>query len=151
MLYEHLLKEADKKNVIVEERYLPETIKGLQGNNLIWINKKLSTKMKAGILAEELGHFETTYGNIINQNDHRNRKQELQARTWGYKKAMPLSQLIEAYECGVDDLYELAEFLDLDEKYILEAIDRFKAVYGPNVEYGKYTINFDPLEVKQRG
>lgn len=150
MLYEHLLKEADKKNVKVEEKNLPETIKGLQGNNLIWINKKLSTKMKAGILAEELGHFETTYGNIINQNDNRNRKQELQARTWGYKKALPLSQLVEAYECGVDDLYELAEFLDLDESFIVEAINRFKAVYGQKVEYGRYTIYFDPLKLHKK-
>lgn len=147
MLYDLLLKEAEKKNVKVEERDLPETIKGLQGNNHIWINNKLSSRAKAGILAEELGHYETTYGNIIDQHDQLNRKQELQARTWGYKKALPLSQLIEAHECGVEDLYELAEFLDLDEQFIIEAIERFKAVYGHKVDYEKYTINFDPLKV----
>lgn len=150
MLYEFLLKEADKKNVRVEERNLPETIKGLQGNNHIWINKKLSTRTKAGILAEELGHFETTYGNIIDQNDHKNRKQELQARTWAYKKALPLSQLVEAFEFGVDDIYELSDFLDLDEQFIIEAVDRFKAIYGHKIDYGNYTIQFDPLELKKK-
>lgn len=151
MLYESLLREADRRHVRVEEKELPGTIKGLQGNNHIWINKKLSTKAKAGILAEELGHYETTSGNIIDQSIHINRKQELQARTWAYKKTLPLDYLIEAHEQGITDLYELAEYLYLDEEFILEAIERFKAVYGLQKDHDDYIITFDPLFIEKKG
>ena len=37
---------------------------------------------KASVLAEELGHYYTTVGNILDQEDAGNRKQEHKARTW---------------------------------------------------------------------
>ena len=46
----------------------------------------MTTTEKAGQIAEELGHHHTSYGDIVDINDVRNRKQERQARLWGYKK-----------------------------------------------------------------
>lgn len=54
--------------------------KGLYADNIIWINKYLPTSVeKACILAEELGHHYTTAGDILDQNDIENCKQELKA------------------------------------------------------------------------
>ena len=81
-------------NLIVKEKDIP----GYGGricNNRIAIHKGLSSQSeKACVLAEELGHYHTTYGNILDESDISNRKQELQARAWGYDKQIGLLGLM---------------------------------------------------------
>ena len=76
--YEKLLDSADKQHVIVTEKFdLSETrLKGLYCDAFIAIDKNLTDIDKACVLAEELGHHATTYGNIIDQSTVTNRKQE---------------------------------------------------------------------------
>ena len=61
MTYEELLTESDSMNLIVKEKDIP----GYGGricNNRIAIHKGLSSQSeKACVLAEELGHYHTTY------------------------------------------------------------------------------------------
>jgi hypothetical protein len=45
-------------------------------NEALFINKNLSEKQKYWILSEEIGHFKTTFSNILNLNDIRNKKLE---------------------------------------------------------------------------
>ncbi|MCC5910053.1 MAG: ImmA/IrrE family metallo-endopeptidase [Clostridiaceae bacterium] len=145
-VYELLLLESEENSVIVVEKYFKSKAKGLCKNNKIGISKKLVTTIeKSCILAEELGHYHTTTGNILDQSKIENRKQELKARRWAVKKLIRVEQFIDAFEAGVTNRYELAEFLDVTEEFIDTAIEHFQRVYGHSYTIGAYTIYFSPL------
>ena len=66
--YEMLLDSADSQNVTVDEtsHFCGTQIKGLYLDNHIALSKDLrSDTQKRCILAEELGHYHTTVGDII--------------------------------------------------------------------------------------
>ncbi len=66
MTYEDLICEANSGNIEVYEINFPKGIKGLYCDGYISINKKIeTTKEKKCILAEELDHYHTSVGNII--------------------------------------------------------------------------------------
>lgn len=75
--YEMLLSEYDSTLDISEHEMKN---KGLYSDDCVWINKCLSEREKACILAEEIGHYHTSSGDILDQNDIRNVKQERAAR-----------------------------------------------------------------------
>ncbi len=64
-MYESLLSEAYEEQVEVVYFPLTERIKGLYYNNTIAINNTLTTAEKTCILAEELGHYHTSAGDIL--------------------------------------------------------------------------------------
>ena len=143
MTYDELLIEADKLGIIVKEANL-KTRDGRCNGNRIAINKKLSSVEKACVLAEELGHYHLTVGDIRNQKDINNRKQELLARRWGYNKKIGLLGLIEAFENGCINRYEIAEFLNVTIEYLNEAIDYYASKYGVMHRIDDYIIYFNP-------
>ncbi|MBD8006536.1 ImmA/IrrE family metallo-endopeptidase [Bacillus norwichensis] len=147
-MYERLLKEASDQGVDIYEMPMKPTIKGLYSDNNIWINKHISTTSeKACILAEELGHYYTTAGNILDQSKIENRKQELKARSWAFEKLFPLQKIVTAHQSRVRNRYELAEYLGVSEEFLKEAIERYREKYGPFTTIDNYTICFDPLGV----
>lgn len=76
-MYEKLLCEAEKENIEVVYMPLKGRIKGLYCDKVIAINKNIETTAeKTCVLAEELGHYYTSCGNIIDTSDTNNRKQE---------------------------------------------------------------------------
>lgn len=147
MSYEKLLNEAMYYEVDTYEKPMTKRIKGLYAENNIWINRDISTREKHCVLAEELGHYHTTQGNITDQSFLSNRKQEKQARSWAYKKVVPLSKIIEAYEFGTSNSYEMAEYLEVTETFLQKALDRYKEEYGIYKKHGNYVIYFEPLAV----
>ena len=68
----------------------------------------LSSK-KLAILTEEIGHHKTSVGNILDQDDTNNRKQELTARKWTYEKVLPRAAIETALETGHTELWDIAE------------------------------------------
>lgn len=151
MLYEKLLNEADRQGIYTYEDTLKPRIKGLYGDNVICINKMIETNTeKACVLAEEIGHYHTSTGNILDQSKLVNRKQEKRARNWAYKRLVPLSRIIEACNIGVKNRYELADYLEVTETFIDEAIDRYKEELGLFTTIEDYTIYFEPLGVLER-
>lgn len=119
-------------------------LKGLCFNDNIAIEQTLNLTEKACILAEELGHYHTTAGDILNQNTISNRKQELRARLWAYDKMIGLSGIIKGYHHRCQNRYELAEYLDVTEEFLQEALDYYSSKYGPFAIYGNYLIRFQP-------
>lgn len=71
-----------------------------------------TTTEKSCVLAEELGHYYTSSGDILDQTDTMNRKQEYRARLYGYNLKIGLMGIIQAYEHSCRNLYEMAEFLN---------------------------------------
>lgn len=152
MNYEILLIEADRNNVDVYERIMKPRVKGLYGDNIISINKIIPNDIEKGcVLAEELGHHHTSTGDIIDQSNLLNRKQERRARSWAYKRLVPLTKIIEAYKEGIRNRYELADYLGVTEKFVDDSIDRYKEEFGLRTTLDKkYTIYFEPLGVLEK-
>lgn len=144
MTYEELLIHADSENLIVKEKNIP----GYGGRiykNRIAIHKELeSSTEKACVLAEELGHYHTSWGNILDQSDVANRKQELKARLWAYNKQIGLMGLVRAYEHGCKNRYEIAKFLEVSEFFLSDAIRCYKTKYGMMTVVDNYCISFEP-------
>lgn len=143
-MYEELLKEADNLQIIVRERKL-KAFDGLCKGNRIAISKDLITDAeKYCVLHEEIGHFLKTVGDITDQTKIENRKQELVARRYGYKRAVSLFGLVSAFEYKAQTSYEIAEFLGVTEQYLKECIEDYKKQYGVYCMLEQYIIYFEP-------
>ena len=145
-LYEKMLIEHDYIEVR-ETDVMPNDLHGLWLGDLILIKRNLSETRKAEVLYEELAHHKLTYGNILDQSKDINRKFENYARRHGYESALPLHIIVAAYNYGVSNLYELAEYVQLSEAYVAEILKHYKNKYGIGTHYGDYSITFDPLRV----
>nr|WP_296158238.1 ImmA/IrrE family metallo-endopeptidase [uncultured Blautia sp.] len=133
---------------VVERRFKSNNIKGLYCNGVIAVNKDIETQaQKSCVLAEEIGHHCTSSGDILDQTDIMNRKQEYRARLYGYNLKIGLTGLIRAYEAGCRNLFEMAEFLDCTEEYLREAIQCYRSKYGICVAVDNYIIYFEPFAV----
>ncbi|AST97309.1 ImmA/IrrE family metallo-endopeptidase [Shouchella clausii] len=144
-MYDSLLAECNRNNIEVYERDMRN--KGLYSDGVIWINKKLSPYEKCCVLAEEVGHYYTSMGDILDQKDIRKRKQEMIARRWAYDKLVPLDKIIQAHKNGIRNRFELAEFIGVTEPFLNAAINSYIQKYGDFINYKKYTITFNPLGV----
>ncbi|MFC0136796.1 toxin [Staphylococcus petrasii] len=145
-LYEELCIKNDWIE-IKETNRLPKFQHGFYINGKIYINSNLSETRKAEVLYEELAHHKLTYGNILDQSKDINRKFENYARRHGYEAALPLRIIVEAHNYGVSSLYELADYVQLSERYIVEILEHYKNKYGIYTQYGTYLIQFEPLRV----
>ncbi len=157
--YEELLQDASENNVRVYESFdlngnneMQNRIEGLYMDGNIALDKKLRTSVeRACILAEELGHHYTSYGNIIDVNDIQNRKQERQARLYGYNKMVGLRGIISAFQAGCQNVYEIAEHLHITKDYLQECISCYREKYGVYTAVDNYIIYFIPnLTVGER-
>ena len=140
--YEYLLARADE-DLIVKELDLKGN-DGLIHGHRIAIKKSLSTIEKTCVLAEELGHYQTTVGDILDQSDANNRKQEHRARVWAYNEVIGLHGLVQAYQAGCKNRYETAAYLEVTEAFLQEAIDYYTSKYGVYVDTDNYRVQFIP-------
>ena len=145
-LYEDLLVEHDYIEVR-ETDVVPNNLPGVWLGDLILIKRNLSDTRKAEILLEELSHNKLTYGDIRDQTQFNNRKFENYARRHGYEAALPLRIIVEAHHYGVSNLYELAQYVQLSEKHVMEILEHYKNKHGIGTHYGDYSITFEPLRV----
>lgn len=142
--YEILLSEASENGLIVKEKPLKYNNGRIKGSRVA-IRQDLSTSVeKACVLAEELGHHYTTYGNILDQSNISNRKQELRARAWAYNKQIGLLGLIRAYEHGCRNRFEIAEFLEVTEEVLEECLTFYRNKYGTFQNVDNYVLYFIP-------
>ena len=77
-------------------------------------------------LAHELGHCLTgSFYNRFSEIDIR-AKHELRADKWAIKKLIPKDELMYAFEHGVIEPWDLAEYFDVTEDFILKAVEYYK-------------------------
>lgn len=146
--YEELLQEAEDNDIEVIEFTFRGSNKGMYADSVIAIRKDIETTAeKKCILCEELEHSYTTVGNIIDLGPVQNRKQERIARNRSYERLVPLKLIIKAsVECCVN-LHELAEYVDVTEEVLKEALEYYQNKYGLYKEVDNYCIYFSPLTV----
>lgn len=143
MKYNALLNEANAEGISIKERPFKTYDGRIKGKD-IYLRKDMNTAEKSCVLAEELGHYYTTVGDILDMNVSENRKQERQARLWGYNRSIGLLGLIRAYEHGCKDKYEIADYLDVTDEYLEECINCYRDKYGACKTVDNYTIYFIP-------
>lgn len=148
-MYEDLIIEAEEEGLEVVEMKFKGKIKGLYSDNVIGINENISNREKICTIAEEIGHYHTTHGDILDQSDVSNRKQERQARIWAYKRLVGIVKIINAYKEGTSNRFELAEYLDVTEEFIEEALEYYKQKYGLFVTIDNYVVYFEPLGIME--
>ncbi|KSV59814.1 hypothetical protein [Acetivibrio ethanolgignens] len=121
---EKLLDIANNDGIVVTEKFdFSQTrFKVLYCNGVIAINSNIQTNSeKSGILAEELGHHYTTFGNITDLESTENQN-----------KANCLT------------LNEMAEHLEVSEEFLSEALEYYRKKYGVCTEIDNYLIYFEP-------
>lgn len=151
MTYKELLIEAEKEGLFIFENKNIGRCKGLSIDNTISLSKTIKNKMeKKCVLAEEIGHYKTSYGNILNQNKIDNIQQEKKARAWAYERLVNFDDLIAAYKEGVNNQYELSLFLEVTENFLINAIKYYRSKYGIYHKYKNVILYFEPLGILKK-
>lgn len=142
---EHLYEIATNEDIeVLDYNFKSDSIKGLYCDKTIALSTKLENLTeKCCVLAEELGHYYTTVGNILDQSNENNRKQERKARAWGYNRLVNIERLVEACKQGCRNAHEISEYLDITEEFLNDALKYFKSKYGAYYTIGQYTIYFN--------
>lgn len=144
MTYEQLLAHSDEAGLVVREKPLKYNDGRIKGNRIA-IRQNIETqKEKACVLAEELGHHYTSSGNILDQQKTENVKQEQLARMWAYNKQIGLHGIIDAYKRGCRNIHEMADYLDVPEEFLRDALEAYRLKYGQCVIIDNYTVYFEP-------
>ena len=143
-IYEELLEEASNNGLVVREKALSSS-DGLIYKNRIAISDRLETSAeKACVLAEEIGHYHTAVGDIVDLQNIENLKQEQKGRLHGYNRMIGLCGIIDAFNAGCQSRHEIAEFLEVTEEFLQEAIDCYTGKYGEYATLDNYIIYFIP-------
>lgn len=155
-----LLKICTTSGIHIERTKLPENLKALfysdqDTDPVIILNETIQTYNEAACtLAEEVGHYYTSYGNLLTDSNlpkSIGNKQENIAKRWAFKYMISLSDLIEAYKAGCSTIYEVAENLDITEEFLRSAAKVYENIYGTYIAHQGYRIYFDPLWVEEDG
>lgn len=124
------------------EKKMPLKNKGLCIDNIIYLNSKQSNAELKSTLAEEIAHYFTSVGDLSDYKKPETRKQERRARLVAAEMTVHPSLLINAYQRGCREYWEVADELNITEKALKEAISLFKQKYGEGFNYGDYNIMF---------
>jgi len=143
--YECLQDEACEDGIeVVDYTFESDRIKGLYCDGVVAIRENMTIPEKTCALSEELGHHETSVGNIIDMASAANRKQERQARLWAYNKQIGLIGLVRAFEHGCQNRFEIAEYLEVTEEFLEECIECYRNKYGICKRVDNYVVYFIP-------
>lgn len=93
-------------------------------------NKQIDNSIEEKeILAEELGHYYCNALYYLNSDKTLKDKCEHRAIKWTYSVLVPLQKLKEKIIQGLD-LYDLADYFNVDCKYMIECINFYVEKYG---------------------
>lgn len=127
--YEHLEQLAASNNLPIDTSILQEddAYDGLflslkDGRGIILINRLRSLAKRTAALAEELGHYFKSVGDLRDLQDILAAKSENLGRAWSYQQLLPRPILESQLKNGNGTPWELAEATGLPEDFVLEAV-----------------------------
>ena len=128
--YEKLIANYESEDIRISEMEFKAKSNGYcQGKDVV-IRNSLDTSTKRCVLAEELGHYHMTTGEIYEQSTITHIKEEKKGRQWAYEKLIPFLCLLDIVKTGYEYLYEVAEHFEVTEEFMLEAIEYYMTKYG---------------------
>ena len=151
--YENLLQFATDCGLVVHEEVdlgnggvdADRHLLGLCVGDQIGLARELETDAdRSGVLAEEICHALFSVGNILDQDKVFNRQQERKDRLRSYDLLFGIDGIAKAIMDGCANSYEMAEYLGINEKTLLKAIDLYHSKYGQRIETDDYDLYFEP-------
>lgn len=137
-LAERLLDEACQERILVKIDNHP--IEGLNavylnlGNKVIMILNPTDTQAEmACLLAEELGHHNTSPRRRLTYKTIEDTKAEARARRWAHRRILPPERILDALRMGIRERWELAEYLDVTEEFLEEAFRDYECAGDVNL------------------
>lgn len=142
---EQIYEIIEEEGIIIEEVNL--TYKYIEGIYLklpglpptIGINKSIcnNSKKLISVLAEELGHHFTSFGNLTTEcftysDEIKLSKQEKKARLWAANFLISDAEFVQALNYGITSIYDLSEHF-----YVTEEIINYK-FYSISLRESKY-------------
>lgn len=130
----NLYKIVDNEKIEVENfKWTNVKARIFEYNNNYYIgldNSQIETSIEEKeIIAEELGHYFCNALYYLNSDKELKNKCELRAKKWAYSVLVPLQKLKEKITQGLD-LYDLADYFDVDIKYMIDCINFYVEKYG---------------------
>lgn len=80
------------------------------------------------VLAEELGHYYCNALYYLSDNFTQKAKCEYRAKKWAYAALVPLQILKQKLVDGINNIYELAEYFDLEPTYMAECLNFYNEI-----------------------
>lgn len=146
--YETLVETATALGLTVEEEDL-RAFNGLIYKERILIDKKLGRIQKTCVLAEEISHFLNSSGNILDQKNEKNIKQELLARYKSIEILLCIEDIYNAKVNGCRNKFEVAEYLEVTEEFLEMALNIYRSIHGLMYLKGEYKLFLDTLDIKK--
>jgi hypothetical protein len=144
LTYDELLAAADNMSLVVKEKQLIGYDGRIKGNKIA-IRKSIPTlKEKSCVLAEEIGHYLTTVGDILDLSKTENKKQEIRARAIAYDMQVGLMGIVDAFEAGCTSSFLISDYLGVTESFLAESIEYYRKKYGLCTSIDNYLIYFEP-------
>lgn len=130
----NLYKIADNEKIDIENcKWTNAKARIFELDNSYYIgldNSKLNNSIdEKQVLAEELGHYYCNALYYLNSDKDLKDKCELRAKKWSYSVLVPLQKLKEKLMQGFN-LYELADYFEVDCNYMNDCINFYTEKYG---------------------
>ncbi len=124
---------------------MPDILKGLCLGKTIYINSNTNTTTaeKVVTLSEEIAHYQTGSGNIVQQKNISDWKQENIARRVGNQRLVTLDGILHCWKQGFETSEEIAEELEVTIECVEDAIESYRITHGIRFEYKNYEIKFN--------
>lgn len=122
---------AEKENIHIYnykmKNHKARIISDTQGNVIFMNYKDIHSSIEEKeLLAEELGHYYYDAYYSINSSKEDIERCEYKANKWMALTLCPASKLMECFESGICNLYDIAEQLELSPKIVQFAYDYYK-------------------------
>lgn len=141
-VYEELMLKFPELNYKFDP-LMPLHQKGMIHGSIVYLNPQQNYEELNSTVAEEIGHYLTGSGNIIEQDTTEKRKQEQKARDTGATILVTPGDILDCFESGCVSVWECAEHLSITEKTFKAAIKYYARKYNGIKTENKYTILFN--------
>jgi len=98
----------------------------LLGVERIFLRNSGTVRERACWIAEELGHHHTSQMQVLRYRCVEDWRAEARARRWAHMRLLTPDAITTAAR-NTDDMYEIAEALDVSEEFLRESIDDFQS------------------------
>lgn len=143
MTYEELLGTVSDKLPVIETDLFERTgLQGLYKDGYIFIDKSMPNYKKLEILAEEQAHYDSSVGVIVDESHKEHAKQEIEARNIALELLVSPKKLVECYECGLVEPWEVADHIGISTSFLQSALHHYKEKYGLVFWYKEYQFVF---------
>lgn len=132
---------ASRPEIKIKLLSMPEGLPGYISGNHIYLDSNEDSRGQYEVLLEEIAHYDTTVGDISAQETPSDWSQERQARSIAFEKAVPLDGLIYCMENFVNSLSEVADYFNVTEKFLLEAVDNYRSKLGVIFKHKNYLFD----------